>query len=49
MPLVTQVEEMEQKSNEPLLGWENVVKVTFDEISAQETVDRDAVECEASS
>jgi hypothetical protein len=44
MPLVMQVEETEQKSNEPQLGWENFVKATFDEIAAQETIDRDTVE-----
>jgi hypothetical protein len=44
MPLVMQVGEPEQKSNEPLAGWENFVKATFDEIAAQETVDRDTVQ-----
>ena len=44
MPLVMQVEEKEQKNDEPLPGWENFVKATFDEIAAQETIDRDTVE-----
>ena len=44
MPLVMQVEEKEQKNDEPAPGWENFVKATFDEIAAQETIDRDTVE-----
>jgi hypothetical protein len=44
MPLVMQVEEKEQKSDEQLPGWENFVKATLDEIAAQETIDRDTVE-----
>jgi hypothetical protein len=44
MPLVMQVEEKEQKNDEPLPGWENFVRATFDEIAAQETIDRDTVE-----
>src|SRR5208283_3102603 len=44
MPLVMQVEEKEQKNDETLPGWENFVKATFDEIAAQETIDRDTVE-----
>jgi len=39
-----QVEEKEQKNDEPLPGWGNFVKATFDEIAAQETIDRDTVE-----
>ena len=34
----------EQKNDEPAPGWENFVKATFDEIAAQETIDRDTVE-----
>ncbi len=44
MPLVMQVEETEQKSDEPLLGWEDFVKSSSNEISAQETISRDTVE-----
>ena len=44
MPLVMQVEETEQKNSELLLGWENFVKASSEEIAAQETVDRDTVE-----
>jgi hypothetical protein len=44
MPLVLQVEEREEKSDESHPGWENFVKATFDEIAAQETIDRDTVE-----
>jgi hypothetical protein len=44
MPLVMQVEEKEEKSDESFPGWENFVKATFDEIAAQETIDRDTVE-----
>ncbi len=43
MQLIVQVEETENTSNEPLRGWENFVKDTFNEIDVQEIIDRDTL------